>query len=46
MEDYAMTTKAIWTTRREAMALLSGAVAGVALGGDARAQAAPKRGGL
>ena len=33
-------------TRREAMALISGAVAGVALGGDARAQGAPKRGGI
>ena len=36
----------MWTTRREAMALLSGAVAGVALGGDARAQGTPKRGGI
>jgi peptide/nickel transport system permease protein/peptide/nickel transport system substrate-binding protein len=33
------------TTRREAMALISGAIAGMALGGDARAQGAPKRGG-
>ena len=41
-----MTTKRIWTTRREAMALLTGAVAGVALGGEARAQGTPKRGGV
>ena len=40
-----MTREKMWTTRREAMALLSGAVAGVALGGDARAQGTPKRGG-
>jgi peptide/nickel transport system substrate-binding protein len=33
-------------TRRQAMALISGALAGVAFGGDARAQAAPKRGGI
>ena len=33
-------------TRREAMALISGAMAGVALGGNARAQGAPKRGGI
>ncbi len=33
------------TTRREAMALISGAMAGFALGGDASAQGAPKRGG-
>ena len=41
-----MTREKMWTTRREAMALLSGAVAGVALGGDARAQGTPKRGGI
>ena len=35
------------TTRREAMALISGAMAGVALGGGGvRAQGAPKRGGI
>ena len=45
-EDNAMTREKMWTTRREAMALLSGAVAGVALGGDARAQGTPKRGGI
>lgn len=33
------------TTRREAMALISGAMASFALGGDAFAQGAPKRGG-
>ncbi len=33
------------TTRREAMALISGAMAGFALGGDALAQGTPKRGG-
>src|SRR3954463_12902020 len=33
------------TTRREAMALISGALAGTALGGNAFAQATPKRGG-
>ncbi|QWG15719.1 peptide ABC transporter [Bradyrhizobium sediminis] len=36
----------MWTTRREAMALLSGAVAGIALGGNAHAQGTPKRGGV
>ncbi len=36
----------MWTTRREAMALLSGAVAGVALGSEAGAQGTPKRGGI
>ena len=41
-----MTREKMWTTRREAMALLSGAAAGVALGGGARAQGAPKRGGI
>ncbi|QWG17202.1 peptide ABC transporter [Bradyrhizobium sediminis] len=41
-----MTRVKMWTTRREAMALLSGAVAGVALGGNAHAQGAPKRGGV
>ena len=41
-----MTREKIWTTRREAMALLSGALAGVVLGGDARAQGAPRRGGI
>lgn len=40
-----MTETKMWTTRREAIALLSGAVAGVALGGNARAQGTPKRGG-
>ncbi len=34
------------TTRRELMALISGAVAGMTLGGTAFAQAAPKRGGI
>ena len=33
------------TTRRELMALMSGALAGVTVGGSARAQGAPKRGG-
>jgi peptide/nickel transport system permease protein/peptide/nickel transport system substrate-binding protein len=46
MEDNAMTTEKIWATRREAMALISGAVAGLALGGDAGAQGAPKPGGI
>ena len=49
MEDNAMTKQKILapgTTRREAMALISGAVAGMALGGNARAQGAPKRGGI
>jgi peptide/nickel transport system substrate-binding protein len=46
MEDNAMTKEKIWTTRRDAMALLSGVAAGVALGTDARAQGAPKRGGI
>jgi peptide/nickel transport system permease protein/peptide/nickel transport system substrate-binding protein len=46
MEDNAMTTEKIWATRREAMALISGAVAGLAIGGDAGAQGAPKRGGI
>ena len=41
-----MTREKMWTTRREAMALLSGAMAGVAFGGDARAQGTPKRGGI
>jgi peptide/nickel transport system permease protein/peptide/nickel transport system substrate-binding protein len=34
------------TTRREVMALISGALAGATLGGDAIAQGAPKRGGI
>jgi peptide/nickel transport system substrate-binding protein len=34
------------TTRREVMALISGALAGVTLGGEAFAQATPKRGGI
>ena len=34
------------TTRREAMALISGALAGTALGGNALAQGTPKRGGI
>ena len=34
------------TTRREVMALISGALAGTALGGNAFAQGAPKRGGI
>ena len=34
------------TTRRELMALMTGAAAGVALGGEAFAQATPKRGGI
>ena len=34
------------TTRRELMTLMTGAAAGVALGGNASAQAAPKRGGI
>jgi len=49
MEDSAMTKQKILVpgaTRREAMALISGAVAGVALGGNARAQGTPKRGGI
>ncbi len=33
------------TTRREVMALMSGALAGAALGGNALAQGTPKRGG-
>ncbi|WP_249779865.1 ABC transporter substrate-binding protein [Bradyrhizobium sediminis] len=41
-----MTRVKMWTTRREAMALLSGAVAGIALGGNAHAQGTPKRGGV
>jgi peptide/nickel transport system substrate-binding protein len=48
MEDNAMTKEKIWApgkTRREALALMSGAVAGVALGSSAGAQSAPKRGG-
>ena len=35
-----------YTTRREAMALISGALAGTALGGSAFAQGTPKRGGI
>jgi peptide/nickel transport system substrate-binding protein len=46
MEDKAMTRKRISTTRREAVALISGAIAGLALGGEAGAQGAPKRGGI
>jgi peptide/nickel transport system substrate-binding protein len=49
MEDNAMTMEKIWargTTRREVMALLSGAAAGFAFGGDASAQGTPKRGGI
>src|ERR1700755_3081623 len=49
MEDNAMTTEKIsarGTTRREVMALLSGAVAGMALIGDVRAEGMPKRGGI
>ena len=34
------------TTRREAMALISAALAGTALGGNAFAQGTPKRGGI
>jgi peptide/nickel transport system substrate-binding protein len=34
------------TTRREAIALMTGVLAGVALSGKARAQGAPKRGGI
>ena len=34
------------TTRRELMALMAGSAAGVALGGNARAQGTPKRGGI
>lgn len=34
------------TTRREVLALISGALAGVSLGGSALAQGAPKRGGI
>jgi peptide/nickel transport system substrate-binding protein len=41
-----MTREKMWTTRREAMALLSGAMAGVVFGSDARAQGTPKRGGI
>lgn len=41
-----MTMEKIWTTRREALALLSGTVAGMALGGKAHAQGTPKRGGI
>jgi peptide/nickel transport system substrate-binding protein len=44
-----MTTEKIWargTTRREVMALLSGAAAGMALSGNAGAQGTPKRGGI
>src|SRR2546430_12328125 len=33
-------------TRREAMALISGALAGTGFGGNARAQGTPKRGGI
>ncbi|MEL4419944.1 hypothetical protein, partial [Shewanella algae] len=36
----------IYTTRRELMALISGALAGAALSGTAFAQAAPKKGGI
>jgi peptide/nickel transport system permease protein/peptide/nickel transport system substrate-binding protein len=46
MEQRAMTKEKSWTTRREAMALISGAVAGAAIGGDAGAQGTPKRGGI
>jgi peptide/nickel transport system permease protein/peptide/nickel transport system substrate-binding protein len=49
MEDNAMSMKESLVpgaTRREAMALISGALAGVALGGSAGAQSAPKRGGI
>jgi peptide/nickel transport system substrate-binding protein len=49
MEDAAMTiqpTLGSGATRREIMALISGAMAGVALGGSAGAQGAPKRGGI
>src|SRR6266851_6410793 len=49
MEDNAMSSEKSWmpgATRRDAMALISGAVAGVALAGKARAQGAPKRGGI
>jgi peptide/nickel transport system permease protein/peptide/nickel transport system substrate-binding protein len=49
MEDAAMTIKknmAPGATRREIMALMSGAAVGVALGGTARAQGTPKRGGI
>jgi peptide/nickel transport system substrate-binding protein len=49
MEDNAMSMKESLVpgaTRREAMALISGALAGVALGGSAGAQGAPKRGGI
>ncbi len=41
-----MTREKMWTTRREAMALLSGAMAGVVFGSDAHAQGTPKRGGI
>src|SRR6476660_1304853 len=34
------------TTRREVMALISGALVGVSLGGNAFAQGTPKRGGI
>src|SRR5229473_8164284 len=49
MEDNAMTSEKSRTpgaTRRDAMALISGAVVGVALAGTARAQGSPKRGGV
>jgi peptide/nickel transport system substrate-binding protein len=41
-----MTRKNIWATRRQAMALISGAAAGAALGGKAGAQSAAKRGDI
>ena len=44
-----MTKAKIWmpgTTRRDALALMSGALAGVALGSNSGAQGAPKRGGI
>ena len=44
-----MTPKKSWTpatTRRDAMALISGAMAGMALAGNARAEGTPKRGGI
>ena len=41
-----MTREKMWTTRRQAMALMTGAAAGVALGGDAHGQGTPKRGGI
>src|SRR6202521_1510766 len=49
MEDNAMTKEKPWApgkTRRETLALMSGAVAGVALAGSAGAQSAAKRGGI